>query len=430
MNILGFKCKNCVGYQLEAALLRTELEEARSEIVRLNEIIKASPVSANKETSFKVHAGGEIASADYKSKDKSVDRECLRLEDIERQTDNASPEKTDDREATPTINSPKSPERDALTNIKSRRKTCSQKVVNIAIRAIVEKKEEVFREIILKGTSDWALGVIGADDRSRLISLIEANAYSVAKLSGFNGAAKAFGPILSVDNRAWERMVGFHLPKILNQMEKVQSNKAVLLERWDDYRPKLLEILNKNKPQLLSNLRKSYQIDEYSNIKKDDRDREIHRFLTSVKLINRSNSIGIERVRGYIKAWAAKEINRTSIQTPLPDNGIDFEYWVADRLKDYGWETQVTQGSGDQGVDVVANQAGIRIAVQCKLYQGSVGNKSVQETLAGMSFFDLDRGVVVSTGKYTRSACELAAKNKILLLAPEDIPYMLRLLMG
>jgi len=37
------------------------------------------------------------------------------------------------------------------------------------------------------------------------------------------------------------------------------------------------------------------------------------------------------------------------------------------------------------------------------------------------------RGIVIPTGKYTRSARELANKNKILLLSPEDSPYMLDL---
>ena len=90
----------------------------------------------------------------------------------------------------------------------------------------------------------------------------------------------------------------------------------------------------------------------------------------------------------------------------------------------------MTQGSGDQGVDVVVNIGALRVAVQCKLYTGSVGNKAVQEVLAGMSFFDLDKGVIISTGKYTKSAHALAEKNNILLLAPEDIPYLSDLLLG
>ena len=145
-------------------------------------------------------------------------------------------------------------------------------------------------------------------------------------------------------------------------------------------------------------------------------------------MIQKSRKIGLSKVQGLIKTWATNEIRKTSISTPLPEDGIDFEYWVADRLREYDWEAQVTQGSGDQGVDVIAGQGNLRIAVQCKLYQGSVGNKAVQETLSGMLFFDLDRGVVISTGKYTRSAQELADKNKILLLSPQDIPSVLELL--
>ena len=47
--------------------------------------------------------------------------------------------------------------------------------------------------------------------------------------------------------------------------------------------------------------------------------------------------------------------------------GHDFEYFCADLLRLNGFiEVNVTKGSGDQGVDILAVKDGIKYAVQCK----------------------------------------------------------------
>ena len=319
----------------------------------------------------------------------------------------------------------------------------SKSLINKSIKYIVNKKKSSFCKIVQNGTTDWTSGNVSKDDEAQIMSLIGKNAHSFLTYHSNELPPeidrKTFGSLLKTDKRSFAQFVKSELPKVLMEVKKelLQAEKVDLqlaekkeLKRtlWEQHKLEILGVLNEHKPKLLSNLRKSYQIDDYGTIKKDDRNEEIHRFLTSVKLVQKSRKIGLSKVQGYIKTWATNEIKKTSISTPLPENGIDFEYWVADRLREYDWEAQVTQGSGDQGVDVIAGQGNLRIAVQCKLYQGSVGNKAVQETLSGMLFLDLDRGIVISTGKYTRSARELANKNKILLLSPEDIPYMVDLL--
>ena len=45
---------------------------------------------------------------------------------------------------------------------------------------------------------------------------------------------------------------------------------------------------------------------------------------------------------------------------------------------------QVTQGSGDQGVDILAEKDEIRYAIQCKSYKGELSNKPIQEVYAGL----------------------------------------------
>lgn len=105
----------------------------------------------------------------------------------------------------------------------------------------------------------------------------------------------------------------------------------------------------------------------------------------------------------------------------VPSDGHDFELWVARRLRQQGWRTRLTQTSGDQGIDIVATMGRTKVGIQCKRYTGSVGNKAVQEAIAGRVFHGLHIAAVVTTGTYTRSAEELARKAGIHLYGVGDI---------
>ena len=99
----------------------------------------------------------------------------------------------------------------------------------------------------------------------------------------------------------------------------------------------------------------------------------------------------------------------------------DFESVCAEALEENGWKTQLTKASGDQGVDVIASKPGKRVAIQCKLYSNTVGNKAVQEALAGKSFINADFACVVTNALFTRSAKELASTTGVLLLHFEQL---------
>ncbi len=94
----------------------------------------------------------------------------------------------------------------------------------------------------------------------------------------------------------------------------------------------------------------------------------------------------------------------------------DFERCCADYLALKGWRSRRTGGSGDQGVDVLAEKDDIRLVLQCKKYSKPVGNRAVQEAFAAKAHAGADAAAVVSTNGFTRSAQELAATTGVLLL--------------
>jgi restriction system protein len=103
---------------------------------------------------------------------------------------------------------------------------------------------------------------------------------------------------------------------------------------------------------------------------------------------------------------------------------IDFEQMVADALTDLGWQTRLTKGSGDQGIDVVAEMRGKRVVIQCKRYASSIGNTAVQEAYAGKSFEKADYAAVVSNAKFTRGARQLAASTNVILLHHDELTQL------
>lgn len=110
-----------------------------------------------------------------------------------------------------------------------------------------------------------------------------------------------------------------------------------------------------------------------------------------------------------------------------PRNGHDFELWVAARLELHGWRAHVTAGSGDQGIDIIARRDGRKIGIQCKRYDGAVGNKAVQEAFSGRAFHRVDMAVVITTGHYTESARALSRRTGVHLLHVRDIARLRRL---
>lgn len=105
----------------------------------------------------------------------------------------------------------------------------------------------------------------------------------------------------------------------------------------------------------------------------------------------------------------------------LPDvlddmEGHDFEYFCADLLSRKGfYEVEVTKGSGDYGVDILAEKDGVTYAIQCKCYTAPVGVKAVQEAYAGRDYYDRMVGAVLTNQYFTTPAVEAAKKLKILL---------------
>ena len=100
---------------------------------------------------------------------------------------------------------------------------------------------------------------------------------------------------------------------------------------------------------------------------------------------------------------------------------FEYEHYCSSIFRNNGWDSKATQGSSDQGVDVIAKKDDIKLVAQCKKFTKAVGNKAVQEIVAGIKYYQADMGIVIAPNGFTKSAEKLAAANKIKLIHHSQI---------
>ncbi|WP_203246343.1 restriction endonuclease [Sporosarcina beigongshangi] len=96
-------------------------------------------------------------------------------------------------------------------------------------------------------------------------------------------------------------------------------------------------------------------------------------------------------------------------------DGIEFEHYVSYLFEKMGYSVVVTSASGDQGIDIIVAKNGISLGVQAKRYISAVTNTAIQEVVAGIKHYSLQKGVVVTNSNFTKSAMELAKSNDVIL---------------
>ena len=106
---------------------------------------------------------------------------------------------------------------------------------------------------------------------------------------------------------------------------------------------------------------------------------------------------------------SAEAIRRPTNMTAIDAmTGIEFEDYVAARLRRAGWQVDFTRATGDYGVDLIAVKDGKSVAVQCKRYGNPVGVAAVQQVVSGARHHDCTKSIVVSNQEFTAAAKQLA----------------------
>lgn len=160
---------------------------------------------------------------------------------------------------------------------------------------------------------------------------------------------------------------------------------------------------------------------------------EIRSFNVASDLANELEELGF--VKKYPDfTWKIIRNQHGAIARPVQKMGMSaidcmeghaFEFWCADILRKNGFiDVEVTRGSGDQGVDILAKKAGIKYAIQCKCYATDLGNKPVQEVNTGKTIYHCHVGAVMTNRYFTEGAKQAADATGVLLWNRDDVKKM------
>ncbi|MET3594651.1 hypothetical protein ABID26_004059 [Mesorhizobium shonense] len=214
--------------------------------------------------------------------------------------------------------------------------------------------------------------------------------------------------------------------------QKIADDAAAEEQRQHDDIKRWHEIARGHKDALTLRYRQLVTKDVYGAELLDAWRKELPRFRKSVGIAGREDTVASfdSQITLIVQAWV-KAATSSPASAFISGDPVEYERWCAEILRQNGWDASTTKASGGQGVDIIAKKGGRTAAIQCKLYtSGPVGNKAVQEVHAAAGYVDAAHAVVVSSGDYTPSARQLAAKLGVLLLHHSQLPKLEALLPG
>jgi restriction system protein len=213
------------------------------------------------------------------------------------------------------------------------------------------------------------------------------------------------------------------------RLTKVHSH-LVILDLTDRAALKHVRTLATRRAHMLSP-------DEYGNVSEEAWDKHLNTFIRKTLLpefqrrkIDHLLANDPKRHLGRLRGRINRIVDRYQVTAPSDTEvedlmtGREFEVYCREILQESGWHAALTPGSGDQGADIIAEKDGRRVVIQCKFYNGAVGNKAVQEAYAAAAFQDAHFAVVVTNSVFTKSAHQLAHKNSVLLMHHTDLPKL------
>lgn len=244
---------------------------------------------------------------------------------------------------------------------------------------------------------------------------------SIINYSIYNGIPQLLIPVIS-DTHKTDAIINWCFAEMENRIKIFVDNHV---KNIDSYNEKINNI-----PRIVCIVNEASDFFKYTS-------RSLERlFMTSNMtgiyfiLFSRFSlkSLSLGMIGELLEPFTTDELHILLLQTKNTSNnlcagksfdnmdGHEFEHFCASILEKNGFKSvNVTKGSGDQGIDIVAIKEGVKYGIQCKCYSSNIQNKAVQEAIAGKKFYDCHVGVVLTNQYFTKPAKELAEKTGILL---------------
>lgn len=212
--------------------------------------------------------------------------------------------------------------------------------------------------------------------------------------------------------------------------EKEKTRRERTRQRYEQLEVRLAWALTQHGDALFQRLRQTSYKDPYGNWVLNEVAKELRYFFDNVVVpeICPENEQEFIFLRERLTDWCAgmdpaewHEIREDPDPADSRRDGRGYERFVASRLVQAGFSVTYTPASGDQGVDLLAERDGRRVAIQCKDYAKPAGNDAVQQIYAGARFYGAARAVVVAPNGYTTAARQLAGSLGVDCLHEDEL---------
>lgn len=128
--------------------------------------------------------------------------------------------------------------------------------------------------------------------------------------------------------------------------------------------------------------------------------------------------------RAELHALTQRWLSRSELYLQMDSK--QFEDAVASLFCKLGFEVKQTPYSNDRGKDAIARKEGKTYLIECKRYgaDNTIGRRDLQIFVAAMKEENADAGFYINTGRFTKTAIEYAAKERIDLYDSDRFPVL------
>ncbi|MBL8122305.1 restriction endonuclease [Candidatus Saccharibacteria bacterium] len=132
----------------------------------------------------------------------------------------------------------------------------------------------------------------------------------------------------------------------------------------------------------------------------------------------------IVRLIARVYQFARRIITNLRLSDVDMMDGLVFEKYVANLLKQQGYSNISLTEQYDYGVDIIATRDGICWGIQVKRHSGLVKADAVRQVVTGLRVYECDRAMVVTNSVFSRVAIQLAKSNECVLVDRSELARM------
>lgn len=120
-------------------------------------------------------------------------------------------------------------------------------------------------------------------------------------------------------------------------------------------------------------------------------------------------------IHGQINSKQSKKQRGNPIINIDNMSGVEFEIFLKEMFKTFGFNVEKTPDSGDYGADLYMKKNGKAYVVQAKRHKDNIGLSAVQEVVAAKAHYKAENAIVITNSRLTANAKILAKNNNVIV---------------